>query len=196
MGPRLTKQQRAALAKVEAQTEQHNELMQAHIDRQARGLDPITGEPAMGKPAIPWVRGNRETWILELIAEYQRHFQETGNRYFVLAAYDAATYLTDRAAHKLVLSWVDVGLGLIVRRLLAGVDNPLRDSPLKRGERSLYEQAKKKLRDGALAIKVLNRLPVERGNETLAIKQVAIAEQLSPTVVGDAWREFKKRRQR
>jgi hypothetical protein len=43
MGPRLTKQQRAALAKVEAQTEQHNELMQAHIDRQARGLDPITG---------------------------------------------------------------------------------------------------------------------------------------------------------
>jgi hypothetical protein len=83
----------------------------------------------MGKPAIPWVRGNRETWILELIAEYQRHFQETGNRYFVLAAYEAATYLTDRAAHKLVLSWVDVGLGLIVRRLLAGVDNPLRDSP-------------------------------------------------------------------
>jgi hypothetical protein len=89
MGPRLTKQQRAALAKVEARTEQHNELMQAHIDRQARGLDPITGEPAMGKPAIPWVRGNRETWILELIAEYQRHFQEIGNRYFVLAAYDA-----------------------------------------------------------------------------------------------------------
>jgi hypothetical protein len=81
---------------------------------------------------------------------------------------------------------------LIVKSFLAG-DNPL---SVGRGQRSLREQAQKILRDGAIALKVLNKLPIERDNETLAIQSVAEVENLSPTTVGDAWREFKENRQR
>jgi len=181
------KQDEAELA---AQTAQANEQMQAFLDREARGLDPITGAPATGGPAVPWIRGDRETWILTLIADFERHFRETGNASFILAAYDVSAYLPDRAVHKDVLAWVDIGLYLLVRQLLAG-NNPL---TAQRGERSLLRQAQKRLRDSALALKVWNRLPIERGDETWSIAHVAAAEELSITVVGDAWRDFKKRR--
>jgi hypothetical protein len=173
------------------QTVEVNAQMLAFLEREARGHDPVTGAPATRKPAIPWVRGNRETWILELIADYERHFTETRNPYFILAGFDVSAYLADRAVHRDVLAWVNIGLHLLVRQLLAG-DNPL---AAKRGERSLLRQAQKRLRDSALALKVRRRLPLERGNETLAIAHVATAEELGITVVGDAWRDFKKRRQ-
>ena len=179
-------EERRRHAELEEQAAEHNVLMQAFLDREARGLDPITGEPACRKAAIPWVRGDRETWILELIADYERHFSETGNPYFVLAAYDAALSLSDRLA----LAWVDIGLTLIVKRLLAG-DNPF---GVGRGKRPLHERARNILRDGGLALSVVNRLPFERDKETLAVAHVAAAEKLSITVVGDAWRDFKKRR--
>jgi hypothetical protein len=185
-------------AELAAQTAEANAQMQKFLDLEAHGLYPlldfdgnIVGVPAAGGPAVPWLRGNKETWIVTLIADHERHFRETGNGYFILAAFDASAYLPDRAAHKELLAWVDIGLHLLVRRLLAG-GNPL--AP-KRGERSLLRQAQKRLRDSALALKVWNRLPIDRGDETWAIAHVAAAEELSITVVGDAWRDFKKRRQ-
>jgi hypothetical protein len=185
---RSTKRDEVRPAAIEAQIAEDNARMQAFVDREARGEDPITGEPATRRPTVPWVSGNREDWILELIADYERHLQTTGNCYFILAAYDASIYLPDRAAHD--LAWVDAGLALIVKRLLAG-DNLF---GIGRGERPLHERARKILRDGELGLRVMNRLPFERGNETLAVAHVAGAEKLSITVVGNAWRDLKKRR--
>jgi hypothetical protein len=169
--------------------------MRAFLELQDRGIDPITGKPAGPGPVVPWVRGDRNTWIIELTADFERHFQETGNGYFVLAAYDAATYLSDRAAYSDSLAWIDVGLSLIIKRLLAGAANPFGD-PVKRGERSLLEQARKRRRDSALALAVLRHLPIVRGSETQAVADVAAAEGFGGTVVGDAWRDFKNRRRR
>jgi hypothetical protein len=177
---------------LKAQAAEDNKQMLKFLDLEARGLDPLTGQRAAREPAVPWIRGDRETWILELVADYERHFQKTGNPYFILAAYDASGYLPNRAIHKVALTWVDVGLALIVKSFLAG-DNPL---GVGRGHRSLREQTHKILRDGAIALKVLNQLPIERDNETLAIQSVAEAEKLSPTTIGNAWRELKENRQR
>jgi hypothetical protein len=182
-------------AELDTETEEANAQMRDFLDLQARGIDPFSGEPAAGGPAVPWVHGDRQTWvILALIADYECHFQRTGNGYFVLAAYDAATYLPDRAAHSASLAWVHAGLSLIVRRLLAGLEDPFGPSP-KRGARSLYMQAKKILRDAALALAVVNQLPAERYNETLAIERVAERQKCSVTLVGNAWRKLEKRRE-
>jgi hypothetical protein len=167
-----------------------NALMREFLDREARGLDPITGAAAAGGRAVPWVRGDKETWILTLIADYKRHFAETGNPCFMLAAFSAADFLPDRATHAAALAWVDLGLRAFIKALLAG-GNPF---SVERGRRSLPAQARRRLRDDALALAVLNRLPIERDNETLAIAYVAQAEKLSTTVVGDAWRDLKARR--
>ena len=167
-----------------------NTLMREFLDREARGLDPITGAAAAGGPAVPWVRGGKEIWILTLIAGYERHFGVTGNPCFILAAFRAADSLPDRATHAAALAWVDLGLRVVIKALLAG-DNPFSGE---RGRRSLPAQARRRLRDDALALAVLNRLPIERDNETLAIAYVAQAEELSTTVVGDAWRDLKERR--
>jgi hypothetical protein len=173
--------------KVDVQTAEANALTQEFLDREASGLDPIPGWRTGERPTIPWVRGDKETWILTLIADCERYFRETGNASFILAAYDVSAYLPDRAIHKDVLAWVHIGLHLVVRQLLAG-NNPLTGQ---RGKRSLLRQAQKRLRDSALALKVWNRLPIERGDETWAIAHFAAAEELSITVVGDAWRLLK-----
>jgi len=177
--------------KVEAQTAEANALTQEFLDREASGLDPIPGWGTAERLAIPWVRGDKETWILTLIADYKRHFAETGNPCFMLAAFSAADFLPDRATHAAALAWVDLGLRAFIKALLAG-GNPF---SVERGRRSLPAQARRRLRDDALALAVLNRLPIERDNETLAIAYVAQAEELSTTVVGDAWRDLKKRLQ-
>jgi hypothetical protein len=179
---------KANQGELDAQLAEDNAKVQALIDCQARGEDPFSGKPSEGRSTIGWIAGNRETWILQWIAELEGHFQATGNGYFVLAAYDAALYLRDRAAHN--LAWVDVHLAVMIKYFFAGND-PLRFG---RGERSSRAQALKTIRDGRLAIEVMKQLPIEAGKETLAIAHVAKAEKRSATVVGDAWREFKKRR--
>jgi hypothetical protein len=187
---RPAKRDETSRAALEAEITEDNAQMQAFLDLEARGVDPITGEPALRKPTMPWISGNREAWILQWIAELEGHFRATGNGYFVLAAYDAAHYLRDRPAGR--LEWIDADLAVIIKCFLRG-DNPLRTN---RGNRSIIAQALKILRDGQMAVAVLNQLPRVCGSETQAIADIAAAEKRSITVVGDAWREFKNRRQR
>ena len=143
-------------AELAKQTAQANQETQAFLDREARGLDPITGAPATGRPAVPWMRGNRETWILALIADYERHFQKTANAWFVLAAYDASSYLCDRVVQKDAMIWIDIGIRGIVRQLLAG-GNPLP----KRARQAM----RKTLQDGALCLTVITCLPSTPGRK-------------------------------
>jgi hypothetical protein len=201
---RLTKPDEATLAARAAQVAEDNVRVQAFLDRESRGEDPITGAPARRKSTMPWIPGDRQTWIIALIADYERHFQETGNVLFIWAARDASRYLRDSSTHS--FAWIDHYLDLINKRLLAGVAEPPHDANafiaealgLKsrgRGERSSFSDAQRAIRDGGLALAVMNRLSIERGKEYRAIRHVAAAEGVGITMVGDAWRALKGRRQ-
>jgi len=171
------------------QAAEANALMREFLNREASGLDAITGETVTGGPTIPWVRGNQETWVLELIAGYGRHFQKSANAWFVLQAYDASMYLRDRATHKDAVAWVDVGIYSIVKQLLAGRD------PLPKRTR---QAMRKTLREGALCLAVITRMPPNPApKETSnAVNDAAKAHGVSEATVWNAWTAFQNRRKK
>jgi len=156
----------------------------------------------------PWGGKEQAYWDLIKIGAYKSEWELTQNPVFVWAALKIAIELPEPAPEQEMQfrearAWIDEYLRECGSRLLALVENPPPRAvgneiakalhfTFERGQGSQLSQAQKLLRDWRLAWEVLHRLPAEREKETLAVQHVANAHGISETIVGDAWRSFKK----
>src|SRR5262249_32260663 len=99
--------------------------------------------------------------------------------------------------------WIDAYLRGCATRLLDAAEEPPREHVAKAiaqafgfsfdlGRGSPLSDGHKRLRDRRLALEVLRQLQFERYKETLAVGYVARKNGLSQSVVGEAWRDFKR----
>ncbi len=176
-----------------------NERMAALIaEEQATAADVAWWEKS------PWGGKN---WDLYEIALYKLDYEETQNPVFALLALEISLRLTGLPPD-VVTQWTQwakdyfqLSLQQFVQ-LVGATNPPSRDVGnaiaetfgfrFDRGKGSPLSQAPRRLRDHQLALNVLRRLPQERGKETRAIEYVAEEFGTGVSIVGEAWRRFKR----
>src|ERR1700737_2609717 len=179
-----------------------NYRMQAFIDEEQATKTETWWESS------PWGGKNPAHWELEEIKFFKTEYEATRNPVFVWAALQIALALPQPEPEQAMLfrearRWIDEYLRDCTNQLLSATKEPPhrdvgtaiakvfgftfdvgRGSPLSDGQ--------KRLRDRQLALEGWRRLPFERYKETLAVAHVASVNGVSESVVGDAWRDFKK----
>jgi hypothetical protein len=156
----------------------------------------------------PWGGKDPTHWDLKEIEFFKREYEATRNPVFVWAALQIAMELPQPEPQQAMRlgkaqGWIDEYLRDCVSRLLGTVENPPQKDvgnaiasafgfTFRLGRGSPLSEVQKRLRDRRLALEVGRRLPIERYKETLAIAEVARARGVGESVVGEAWRDFKK----
>jgi hypothetical protein len=179
-----------------------NHRMQAFIDKEQATNTETWSERS------PWGGKDPAHWDLKEIEFFKLEYEATQNPLFVWAALQIAMELPQPGPEQVMRfrearGWIDEYLRDCTNRLLAMAEElPQKDVgraiakafgfTFELGRGSPLSDRQKRLRDRRLALEVLRRLPVERYKETLAVEYVARAKGVGESVVGDAWRAFKK----
>jgi hypothetical protein len=180
----------------------YNDQMRAEIDAErAENLDVPWWERS------PWGGKSTGYWLLKEIETFKHDYETTGNPVFAWAAFQVAAHLPKEAElrQEAAWQWIKDYLNVSAERLMTSITNPPAtdvnnqiaacfgfDPNPGRGRGSPFSGAAKRIRDRKLALKVEQRLSIERFKETLAIEYVAENNGCGKSVVREAWATYKK----
>jgi hypothetical protein len=179
-----------------------NHWMQAFIDEERA----TNAEPWWQRS--PWSGKDQSYWDLNEISFLKHEYDTANNPLYVWAALQVVMNLPEPSPDQVKLfretrRWIDEYLNDSANRLMEMVKSPPSTDvgneiakalkfTFDRGKGSPFSEMRKELRNRQLGLEVWRRLRAERYKEMLAVEYVANANGLGKTVVGDAWREFKK----
>jgi hypothetical protein len=180
-----------------------NHRMQAFVDEEQATNTETWWEKS------PWGGKGQSDWDLKEIEFLKHEYHITKNPVYIWTALQIAMELPEPSPNQSKLfrearGWIDEYLSDSASRLSKAVENPPSTHvgneiakafgfTLEPGKGSPLSDAQKRLRDWRLALQVWRRLRIERYKETLAVKYVADVNGVGESIVGAAWRDFKKR---